>query len=93
MLDADACAEHAHRRGLRYETAAAPATDPDVLALIAQAVDEGNARLSRVEQIKRHTVLADDWQPGSDVLTPTLKLRRKPIAQRYVDTITSMYDS
>ena len=50
-----------------------------------------NERLSRVEQIKRYEVLADEWLPGGDELTPTMKLKRKPIAQKYDEMIERLY--
>ena len=39
--------------------------------------------MARVEQIKKFTVLPTDWAPGGDELTPTMKLKRKPIAEKY----------
>jgi long-subunit acyl-CoA synthetase (AMP-forming) len=74
--------------------------DPDVRAahaaddldlLVAQAVEQANARLSRVEQIKRYEVLAHDWLPGGDELTPTMKLKRRPIGEKYADVIERLY--
>ena len=44
-----------------------------------------------MEQIKYFTVLGD-WVPGGDELTPTMKLKRKPIAEKYADEIAAMYD-
>jgi long-subunit acyl-CoA synthetase (AMP-forming) len=68
------------------------ATDEgSVEAALAEAVGRANAQLSRVEQIKRYAVLEDDWLPGGDLLTPTLKLRRKPIAAKYAATIETLY--
>ena len=55
------------------------------------AVDEANAKLSRVEQIKKFTVLPTDWAPGGDELTPTMKLKRKPIAEKYAAEIEELY--
>jgi long-subunit acyl-CoA synthetase (AMP-forming) len=55
------------------------------------AVEEANAGLSRVEQIKRFAVPATDWQPGGDELTPTSKLKRKPIHAKYRAEIESLY--
>jgi long-subunit acyl-CoA synthetase (AMP-forming) len=60
---------------------------------LAEAVDRANARLSRVEQIKRFAVLARDWPPDSEELTPTMKLKRKPIATKYADEIEALYAS
>ncbi len=51
----------------------------------------GNARLSRVEQVKAFEVLPSFWEPGGDELTPTLKLRRRPIAAKYADVIDRLY--
>ncbi len=60
---------------------------------IAAAVEHANAQLSRVEQIKRYVVLDEEWQPGGDELTPTMKLKRKPIAEKYRDRIEALYSS
>jgi long-subunit acyl-CoA synthetase (AMP-forming) len=62
-----------------------------VQAMIAQAVQEANGHLSRVEQVKRYTILAEEWLPGGDELTPTMKLKRKPIITKYEGEIEAMY--
>jgi long-chain acyl-CoA synthetase len=66
-------------------------TDPAVSEEIATAVEKANARLSRVEQIKRFTVLPDEWLPGGEELTPTLKLKRRPIERKYEAEIEALY--
>ncbi|HEX8122985.1 MAG TPA: AMP-binding protein [Solirubrobacteraceae bacterium] len=63
----------------------------DVEATVAGAVDEANSHLSRVEQVKRYTVLGSDWLPGGDELTPTMKLKRRPIAEKYAAEIEALY--
>jgi long-chain acyl-CoA synthetase len=63
----------------------------DDLAAVQQAVDAANATLSRPEQIKRFTLVEGDWPPGGDELTPTMKLKRRPIAQKYASLIDAMY--
>ena len=70
---------------------AAAALDGSVEDAIAEAVETANARLSKVEQIKRHTVLETEWEPGGDELTPTMKLKRKPIAEKYAAEIDALY--
>jgi long-chain acyl-CoA synthetase len=62
-----------------------------VLAEVQRGVDAANGRLARVEQIKRFKVLPDEWQPGGDELTPTMKLKRKPIHEKYADVIEELY--
>ncbi len=68
----------------------APAS-PDTDRLVAEAVERANQGLSRVEQIKRHRLLTEEWLPGGDELTPTMKLKRKPIAAKYAAIIELMY--
>ena len=50
-----------------------------------------NSQVSSVEGIKKFTVLGEDWLPGGDELTPTMKLKRKPIAEKYEAHIEEMY--
>ena len=47
--------------------------------------------MARVEQIKKWTLLPVEWQPGGEELTPTMKLKRKPIAQKYEKEIAELY--
>jgi long-subunit acyl-CoA synthetase (AMP-forming) len=65
--------------------------DPEVGLRVQAEVDAANARLSRVEQIKRFKVLDSEWLPGGDELTPTMKLKRKPIAEKYAEEIEQLY--
>ena len=48
-----------------------------------RASTRANAKLARVEQIKKFVIVEGDWLPGGDELTPTMKLKRKPIAEKY----------
>ncbi len=65
--------------------------DPAVEEEIAKAVEEANARLARVEQIKRYKILSGEWVPGSEELTPTMKLKRRPIERKYEAEIDALY--
>jgi long-chain acyl-CoA synthetase len=69
----------------------ASAEDEAIVEEVAAAVAAGNERLSRVEQIKRYTVIPGEWAPGGEELTPTLKLKRRPIERKYEDLIQAMY--
>jgi long-chain acyl-CoA synthetase len=66
------------------------ATDA-VRAEIARAVDAANARLGKVEQVKRYHVLDAPWIPGGEELTTTLKLRRANIDQKFAREIDALY--
>jgi long-subunit acyl-CoA synthetase (AMP-forming) len=91
VLDPDACAQWAAQRELRDPSAAALAGNADLQSEVARGVDEANGHLSRVEQIKRFAVLPLDWEPGGDELTPTMKLKRKPIHEKYATEIETLY--
>ena len=69
----------------------ASAEDPAIAEEIAQAVETANARLSRVEQIKRFEIVPGEWLPGGDELTPTMKLKRRPIERKYEAEIDALY--
>jgi len=90
-LDPDALAMRGQKLGIEDPSPAAMAADADLLAEIEAAVADANAKMARVEQIKRWTVVPDVWEPGGDLITPTVKLKRKPIAERYAAEIEAMY--
>jgi long-subunit acyl-CoA synthetase (AMP-forming) len=71
--------------------AGAQADDPAAIDAVGAAVEAANAKLSRVEQIKRWKLLDEEWLPGGDELTPTMKLKRKPIAAKYAAEIEALY--
>ncbi|MFC5749832.1 AMP-dependent synthetase/ligase [Actinomadura rugatobispora] len=85
-----------HLRGWAAEQGLPPDPDglaerEDLLETVRAAIVRANTRLSRVEQIKRVAVLGEEWAPGGPELTPTMKLRRTPIAQRYGALIDDLY--
>ncbi len=91
VLDPDAAAAFAAQHGLPDSSAAAMSEQPAVIEAIDAGIKRANEHLSRVEQIKRFKVLPVDWQPGGEELTPTMKLRRRPISQKYAAEIESLY--
>jgi len=91
VLDPDVCTAFAAAEGIEDGSAAALAGDDRILEAVAGAVEEANSQLSRVEQIKRFKILETDWEPGGDELTPTMKLKRKPIGEKYAAEIETLY--
>ncbi len=71
--------------------AEAPREDVDVDAEVARAVEAANQQFSRVEQIKKYAILDQEWTPDGGELTPTLKLRRSVIHDKYADVIDGLY--
>jgi long-subunit acyl-CoA synthetase (AMP-forming) len=92
VLDPDAAAAYAARHGLGDPTPEAVALDDGARRLIADAVVAANERLARVEQVKRFELLAQEWLPGGDELTPTMKLKRRNIDSKYAHAIQTMYN-
>jgi len=81
---------HAHEPAHAQDAAALLASTALHAAVQAQ-VDGGNAQLSRPEQVKRFRVLGFEWPPGSDEVTPTMKLKRRAIEQKYAAEIAALY--
>jgi long-subunit acyl-CoA synthetase (AMP-forming) len=91
VLDPDVAPAWAAQHGIDGGSLDELAQDERLLEEVQGAVDAVNAEVSNVEGIKKFTVLGQDWLPGGDELTPTMKLRRKPIAQKYASHIEAMY--
>lgn len=69
------------------------AADSRVMARVAAEVELANGQMARVEQIKRFKLLGAEWEPGGEELTPTMKLKRKPVAEKYAAEIEALYAS
>lgn len=80
-------AEAHHRLG----DVEALSADPDVLAEVQAAVDVVNARRSHAEHIRRFQVLSRDLTGAAGELTPTMKVKRAVIYDRYRDVIDELY--
>jgi long-subunit acyl-CoA synthetase (AMP-forming) len=91
VLDADFAPAWAQQHGLGERSLADLADAPEMVGAVQAGIDVANERLARVEQIKKFTIVRGDWLPGGDELTPTIKLKRKPIAAKYADAIERMY--
>jgi long-subunit acyl-CoA synthetase (AMP-forming) len=65
--------------------------DPAIAAEVEAAVAAANERMSRIEQVKRFEVIAGEWVPGGEELTPTMKLKRRPIERYYEAEIDALY--
>ena len=91
VLDADFAPAWAAKNGLEGASIDDLAADERMRAAIEAGVEAGNARLARVEQVKKFTIIPGDWAPGGDELTPTMKLKRRPIAEKYAGEIEAMY--
>jgi long-subunit acyl-CoA synthetase (AMP-forming) len=93
VLDAESAGPYAARHHLPDSSAAALSADAGVIERIAAGIAAGNARLSRVEQVKRFRLLPAFWEPGGDEVTLTMKLKRRVIAEKYATEIAELYDA
>jgi long-subunit acyl-CoA synthetase (AMP-forming) len=91
VLDPDYAPQWAAQQGIEAAAFEDLARDERVLAAVQEAIEQGNQHLSRVEQIKKFTIVPGDWLPGGDELTPTMKLKRGPIVAKYQADIDAMY--
>ena len=91
VLDSDFAPAWAAQHELPDGSLEALARDERMRAAVQEGVDAANAKLARVEQIKKFTIVEGDWLPGGDELTPTMKLKRKPIDRKYAEAIEAMY--
>ena len=90
MLDPDIAAKLAADKGISGSTAEL-AENPTMRDAVQTGIDSANKKLSRVEQIKKFTIVPETWQPSGDYLTPKGSLKRKAIATAYADTIDAIY--
>jgi long-chain acyl-CoA synthetase len=91
VLDADGAPAWAQKHGIEDTSLEALSRDEQVREAVQAEVDAANEKLSRVEQVKKFHIVEGDWVPGGDELTPTMKLKRKPIEQKYEADIEGMY--
>jgi len=90
-LDRESVATAAGACGSAARSPEALAADPVFRRHVEHALEAINAELARFETIKRFEILADEFTVDGGLLTPTLKLRRKAVVERYADRIEAMY--
>jgi long-chain acyl-CoA synthetase len=91
VLDPDFAPMWAQNQGIEDTTLEQLAHDERVRAAVQEGIDTANVKLAKVEQVKKFTIVEGDWLPSGDELTPTMKLKRKPIAEKYAGAIDAMY--
>ncbi|WP_405757763.1 AMP-dependent synthetase/ligase [Streptomyces sp. NBC_00073] len=92
VLDGELAPAWAAARGIEAGSLAELAAHPAVREEVARAVEAANARLNRTEQIKRYRLLSEEWGPDSGELTPSLKLRRRVVRDKYGALLDGLYE-
>jgi long-chain acyl-CoA synthetase len=81
----------ARQRGMDTRRRAELVADSRVVALYAEIVREVNGSLANFESVKRFRVVADEWTQESGELTPSMKLKRRVVTERYAAVIDALY--
>ena len=89
-LDEDEIAQFAQERDLPSAIADL-SRHPDVLELIQAEVDRANSRYAQVEQVKKFVILDHDLSQETGELTPTLKVKRNVVNDKYAGLFDSLY--
>jgi long-chain acyl-CoA synthetase len=90
-LDHEEAPAWAEAHGLEYQDLATFSKHPEVVAEVERAVEEANESVSPVEQVKKWVVVPDEWTPDSGEVTPSLKLKRKVVLDKYAEEIEALY--
>jgi len=90
-LDEDAIKEWANRHGKGNLSYTALTEDEEVRGFVGAAVEKGNQSLARFEQIKYFRILPEPLDVASGLITPTLKLKRRIVEERYGHLLEEMY--
>jgi long-subunit acyl-CoA synthetase (AMP-forming) len=91
VLDPQVAPMWGKAHGIASSSMAELAEHPTTVAEVRRALTIANTHLSRIEQFKRFTILATEWSPESEELTPTMKLKRRVINAKYKDQVDAMY--
>jgi long-chain acyl-CoA synthetase len=90
-LDGDEAMTLAKRLGIDPDPRTL-ARDPAVHAEVQKEVDAVNAKLARIEQVKRFAILDHDLTQADGELTPTLKVKRGLVYEKYADVFAGLYE-
>jgi long-chain acyl-CoA synthetase len=90
-LDPEEAPLWAATKEMTYTDLASFSQLPEVRAELQRALDSANQEVARVEQVKKFTIVPDTWSPDSGEITPSLKLKRNVVLDKYRSDIEEMY--
>jgi long-chain acyl-CoA synthetase len=91
-LDEEAIVAWAREEGLPVTDLGKLAARPEVRELVSQAIEDVNRTVSAHEQVRRFAVLSEDFTTGNGLLTPSMKMKRRPIEARYQSVLDGFYE-
>ncbi len=93
VLDVEALPRWCVANGVRPVSLREAVENRDVLAEVQRAIDEANQALSRVEQVKQWAIVPVEWSAETEELTPSMKLKRNVVHEKYADVIERLYST
>ncbi|HSL25000.1 MAG TPA: long-chain fatty acid--CoA ligase [Acidimicrobiia bacterium] len=90
-LDPEEAPVWAARKGLKFTDLASFSQQPEVRTELQAELDTANQEVSRVEQVKKFVIVPDVWTPDGGEITPSLKLKRRVVLEKYAHDIDAMY--
>ncbi len=90
-LDEDEVVKYARDNGIVYTGFADLTKKKEIIALLQKELDERNKELARIERIKRFAILEEDFLQDEGEITPTMKIRRKIVFEKYHEIIDALY--
>jgi long-chain acyl-CoA synthetase len=91
MIDQENVEKYAQDNDVPFSNYASLTRSPEVQQLIQDVIDATNKKFARVEQIKKFWLLDTQLTAEDEELTPTMKLKRKLVQQKYAEQIEAMY--
>ena len=91
MIDQENVEKFAQDNDVPFSNYASLTRSPEVQQLIQDVIDATNKKFARVEQIKHFWLLDTQLSAEDEELTPTMKLKRKLVQQKYAPQIEAMY--
>ncbi|HOF14934.1 MAG TPA: long-chain fatty acid--CoA ligase, partial [Spirochaetota bacterium] len=87
----DALEEYAKTHNIAFTSREDLVSKPEIIEFYQQRIEEAQKEFARFEKIKKFTLLPHEFTVESGEITPTLKIKRKAIAEKYKDIIDAMY--
>jgi len=91
-LDEEEVTNYLKNRGIKGTSGVPLSEHPEVKKLIDREINDKNQQLARFEQIKKYCILKNDFSVETGELTPTMKLKRRVITEKYKKILDDMYE-
>ena len=91
-LNQEEVERYAKKNGIQYSDYGDLISKKEIIDLIQREIDTQNKELAKVENIRKFTILKDEFSQEREEVTPTFKIKRRIITERYSDLVAKMYE-